>query len=182
MIFTLAYAGNDLKKYVGASTDATATNLAAAAEDDSCLPGQQITILDFPHVSARAAADAVYNSNPPTSGAHYGAAVAPGIYSAHLPAGLSVHAMEHGRVVIHYRPDTPAGIVRELESIAKRYARDTVLHPNPEIDTQIALTAWGRIDSLESYDEERIDTFVDTPRNRYNHHSTIEPDECSAGR
>ncbi|MBA3418774.1 MAG: DUF3105 domain-containing protein [Geodermatophilaceae bacterium] len=181
-IFTLAYAGNDLKKYVGASTDATATNLAAAAEDDSCLPGQQVTILDFPHVSARAAADAVYNSNPPTSGAHYGAAVAPGIYSKHLPAGLSVHAMEHGRVVIHYRPDTPADIVRELESIAKRYARDTVLHPNPEIDTQIALTAWGRIDTLERYDEERIVTFVDTLRNRYNHHSTIEPDECSAGR
>ena len=49
--------------------------------------------------------------------------------------------MEHGRVVIHYRPDTPEGIVRELESIAQRHARDTVVHPNPEIDAQIALTS-----------------------------------------
>ena len=133
------------------------------------------------HISEQAATGVVYNSNPATSGPHYSAALAPGIYRTHLPSGQTVHAMEHGRVVIHYRPDTPEGIVRELESIAQRYARDTVVHPNPEIDAQIALTSWGRIDTLDGYDEERILGFVDQLLGRSDHHSTAATNECQAG-
>ncbi len=179
-IFALIATGSHLQGYFGVSTDATSANVAAAAVDDSCLPGRQIPILDYPHVSELALAGAVYNSNPPTSGAHYGAAVAPGIYSSYLPPGVTVHAMEHGRVVIHYRPDTAQSVVDELVSIAKQFSRDTVLHPNPELDTQIALTAWGRIDTLDRFDRAEIVEFVDTFRNRYNHRSTITGNECQA--
>lgn len=175
------FVANKVTKYVDPPpTDATATNLAADAVDSSCLPGQQVTILDFPHVSQQAAASVVYNSNPPTSGPHFGAALAPGIYNEYLPPGLTVHAMEHGRVIIHYRPDTPEAVVQQLQAIARQYARDTVLHPNPELDTQFALTAWGRIDTFDSYDEARVIDFVDTLRNRYNHKSTVDPNECQA--
>ena len=177
-IFALIIAGSHLQGYFGVSSDASSANLAAAAVDDSCLPGRQVPILDFPHVSALAVAGTVYNSNPPTSGAHYGAAVAPGIYTSYLPPGVTVHAMEHGRVVIHYRPDTPESVVDQLESIAKQFSRDTVLNPNPEIDTQIALTAWGRIDTLDRFDRAEVVEFVDTFRNRYNHRSTITGSEC----
>jgi len=180
-IVTALYVGGNLRKFVEASSDATADNVAAAALDDACLPGRSVPIEDFPHISQRAAADVVYNSNPATSGPHYGAAVAPGIYRSNLPDGQTVHALEHGRVVIHYQPDTPADVVRQLESIGKRYAGDTVVHPNPDLDTLIALTAWGRIDTLDGYDEERILAFVDELRGRYDHHSTVTDDECHAG-
>lgn len=163
-----------------ASTEATEANRLIDAQDDACLPGQKVTILDFPHVSQQAIVGIVFNSNPPSSGPHYGAAVAPGIYNTYLPPGQSVHALEHGRVVIHYRPEAPEDVVRGLERIAKQFAGDTVLHPNPEIDSQIALSAWGRIDTLEAFDEDRIVTFVDRLRDRYDHQPTAEPDECRA--
>ncbi|MGI8694525.1 MAG: hypothetical protein ACR2JK_16755 [Geodermatophilaceae bacterium] len=42
------------------------------------------------------------------------------------------------------------------------------------------LTAWGRIDTMDVFDEERIDTFVDLLRDRYDHRPTADPDECRA--
>lgn len=174
------YTVGELSKFVEASSDASRDNLIADGHNDSCLPGLRVRVLDFPHISQRAAEHVVYNSNPATSGPHYGAAVAPGIYRSHLPDGQTVHALEHGRVVIHYRPGTPDEIVAKLESIAKRYARDTVVHPNPTIDVQIALTAWGRIDKMDGFDEQRILSFTDKLRGRYDHHSTAGPNECGS--
>lgn len=171
---------SNVRRYVETSFDATAADIAAAAADNGCLPGRRVPLLDFPHVSQRAAASVVYNSNPPTSGPHYAAALAPGIYRTPLAAGQTVHALEHGRVVIHYLPDTPPDVVRQLESIAKRYARDTVVTPNPDLDTQIGLAAWGRVDTLDQFDEERIVRFVDMLRGRYNHHSTAAQSDCRA--
>lgn len=177
-IATAVPAAGTVLRLADESSDATAENASAAARDDACLPGQRIPIMDFPHVSERAAQDVVYNSDPPTSGPHYSAAVAPGIYRTHLPPGQTVHGQEHGRVVIHYQPDTPDDIVRSLESIAKVHLRDTVVHPNPNLDTQIALTAWGRIDKLDSYDEQRIVAFVDQFRGRFQHGTTAGTDQC----
>lgn len=181
LLFVSIQTVNDLKKYFNASDDATADNLLAAEHNAACLPGRQVTILDFPHVSQLAAKSVVYNSNPATSGPHYGAALAPGIYRSPLQPGQTVHALEHGRVVIHYRPDTPPDIVRKLESIGKRFAHDTVVQPNPDIGPQIALTAFGRIDTMDSYDEARIVTFVDQLRGRYAHRWTFDSQECLAG-
>jgi len=125
--------------------------------------------MKFSHISQRAAADVVYNSNPPTSGPHFSAAMAPGIYRSYLVPGLTIHALEHGRVVIHYRMGAADDIVGRLESIAKRYAPNIVLTPDPNIDTSIALTAWGRIDRLDHYDEHRITAFVEQFSRRYDH-------------
>lgn len=169
VIYASWYGIDTLRYYVGVPTDATADNLAADALDESCLPGQRVRILDFFHISQQDLPDIVYNSDPPTSGPHYAAAVAPGIYRTHLSNGQTVHSQEHGRVVIHYRPDTSPAVVAELESIGKRFAHDIVVQPNPDIDTQIALTAWGRIDLLDGYDEARIVNFVELFRGRYDH-------------
>jgi len=179
-IATAIYVVGDLRRFVEASSDATADNLIAEAQADSCLPGEQVPIMDFPHISEKAAASVVYNSNPATSGPHYGAAVAPGIYRSNLAPGQTVHALEHGRVVIHYLPDTPVDVIRQLESIAKRYAGDTVVHPNGELDAQIALTTWGRVELLDRYDEERIVRFVDELRGRYDHHATGATTGCDS--
>lgn len=162
------------------AADATEANVIAAAHDDACLPGQRVPIMDFPHISQVAEEHVVYNSNPATSGPHYGASVAPGIYSIHLTNGQTVHSMEHGRVVINYRPDTPRDVVLRLESIAKRYTRDTVLQPNPDIDAQFALTAWGRIEKMDSFNEARVVRFIDLLRGRYDHEWPAAVDECKA--
>lgn len=178
VVATVIPATGTVLAYADESSDAAYDNRLAAARDDSCVPGMRVPIIDYPHVSEQAIQDAVYNSNPPTSGPHYAASVAPGIYRTHLPPGQTVHGQEHGRVVIHYRPDTPDEVVRELESIAKRHLRDTVVHPNPNIDTLIAITAWGRIDTLDSFDEARIAYFVDQLRGKFDHHATDDTSGC----
>jgi hypothetical protein len=149
----------------------------ASERDAACLPGQAVPIMDSPHISAEELADVRYNSLPPSSGPHFGFTIATGIYTEPVSAGLTVHAMEHGHVVIQYAPDTPPRTVQELERLAKRYGRDVILAPYPELERGIALTAWGRIDVLERYDEHRATEFVERLRNRY-HHGWTRPSEC----
>jgi hypothetical protein len=52
--------------------------------------------------------------------------------------------------------------------VARRYPSDVLLAPHPGV-TGIALTAWGRIDQLASFDEDRIVTFVEALRGRFDH-------------
>jgi len=134
-----------------------------------CLPGVSVPVLPSPHVSARAAATARYNSVPPTSGPHAAFSITPGRYDDPVPDHLTVHALEHGHVAIQYAAATGAGTVRQLAALALRHADDVVLAPYPRLERGIALTAWGRLDLLDDYDEARITRFVEQLRGRYDH-------------
>jgi hypothetical protein len=59
--------------------------------------------------------------------------------------------------------------VDALTRVAKRYGDDVILAPYPPLAAGIALTAWGRIDQLDRYDEPRIAEFVEQLAGRYNH-------------
>jgi hypothetical protein len=145
--------------------------------DAPCLPGQAVEIMDSPHISPAEAGGVRYNSLPPTSGPHFSFTLATGQYDAPVPDGLAVHALEHGHVVIHYAAGTPDPEVRELTRLAKRYSGDVILAPRPDLAGGIALTAWGRIDLFDHYDEVRISSFVEHLRGRY-HHGWVAPDLC----
>ncbi len=155
----------------------TVTGSRPVSQAAPCLPGAAVPILDSPHVSAAQLPAVRYNSVPPTSGPHFGFTIAPGIYPRPLSTGLTVHAMEHGHIVIQYAPGTDPTTVGQLRRLAKRYPRDVVLAPYPGLGTGIALTAWGRIDLLDRYDEARATRFIEALRDRYVHGWTS-PDPC----
>jgi hypothetical protein len=137
-----------------------------------------VEIMDSPHI-AQTGADAVaYNSLPPTSGPHFAFTVATGVYTRPVPDGLTVHAMEHGHVIISYAPDTGDREVAALTRLARRYGGDVILTPYPRLERGIALTAWGRIEHLDSYNPDLVITFVEALRDRYNHGWTDE--DCPA--
>ena len=46
-----------------------------------------------------------YRTEPPNSGPHYAQWAPPGFYDRPLPDELLVHNLEHGHIIIHYRPD-----------------------------------------------------------------------------
>jgi Protein of unknown function (DUF3105) len=144
-----------------------------------CLPGTAVRILDSPHIPPAQAPFVHYDSLPPTSGPHFAATIATGIYSSPIPDGFTVHALEHGHIDIQYAPNLPADQIADLTRIAKRYGDDVVLAPYPELRAGIALTAWGRIELLDHYDQNSIATFVERLRGRYDHGWTG-PDECPA--
>lgn len=114
-----------------------------------------------------------YNTNPPTSGPHTDARPYFTIYEEQLPDPLAVHGLEDGGVIVHYHPDlAPADDVAKVKAMLNsqfkgrnpRIPNDTldhvILQPNPTIETAWALTAWTRLDTLDTYDEARIARFV----------------------
>jgi hypothetical protein len=141
----------------------------ASTRPAPCLPGGSVPVLRSPHVSAREAATARYNSVPPTSGPHAAFSITPGRYDDPVPDHLTVHALEHGHVAIQYATSTSPDAVRQLATLALRYARDVILAPYPRLGHGIALTAWGRLDLLDDYDEARITRFIEQLRGRYDH-------------
>lgn len=158
-------------------SSASITGSTAAQRDAPCLPGTAVLILGSPHISPAAAGSVRYNSIPPTSGPHFAATIATGVYPSTLPEGLTVHALEHGHIVIQYARTVPGDQISDLNRIARRYGADVVLAPYDKLDTGIALTAWGRLDRLDHYDEPRIVMFIEKLRGRYNHGWT-RPDDC----
>ncbi|MFQ5594850.1 MAG: DUF3105 domain-containing protein [Anaerolineae bacterium] len=81
-----------------------------------------------------------------------------------------MHNLEHGHVVIAYdcgKLDTCDEVKANLKAIVDRFDdwKVTVV-PRQNKDTAIGLTAWGRIDKLDAYDEARITAFIDAYRDQ----------------
>lgn len=107
-----------------------------------------------------------YNSNPPTSGWHWPQPAPWGSYDEEQPDEQLIHNLEHGGVNVFYRPDLPKDQVDRLKDLVRPYRVKVILAPRAANDTPIAMTSWGRILKLETFDEQRISTFVRNNRNR----------------
>jgi hypothetical protein len=111
-----------------------------------------------------------YNSNPPTSGNHWGDPLADGIYDTEKPDEAIVHSLEHGRVWVSYKPSIPEQTKQTLEDLMKRY-NGTVLTPRSANDTDIALAAWNRLDTFNlepdgTFNEQRVIDFINRWKNK----------------
>ena len=83
-----------------------------------------------------------WNTDPPTSGAHYEVPVIWGSYDEPVNQAQLVHNLEHGGVAIQYGDEVPPATVEQLESFVQENSRGTVLAPLPSLGNQIALGAW----------------------------------------
>jgi hypothetical protein len=63
-------------------------------------------------------------------------------------------------VVIYYNGEAGQETVNLLETLVEGYEDRVLLTPLPEMENTITLTAWGRMDSLSYFDEERIKEFI----------------------
>lgn len=122
-----------------------------------------------------------YNSNPPTSGNHWGSPAKAGIYDKQLPDEQLIHNLEHGYVWISYRPgnnnaEASAGagqstgvsedVINELKKIVEADNWKVILEPREKNDKVIALAAWGRLLNLDNPDYDKVKDFIKTYRNR----------------
>lgn len=74
---------------------------------------------------------------------------------------LQVHNLEDGGVLVQYNcPQNCPDLVEKLKAIVKRYDKLVILAPYPGMKSRIALTAWGRIDAFDGFDEARIERFI----------------------
>jgi hypothetical protein len=119
-------------------------------------PGEHIQNITDPHPT--------YTSNPPTSGFHYVSPANGGVYTQPLPDEVTVHNLEHGFVIVHYRQDADPATVTQLTTLTRSLQQQNsciILEPRPvdKLDVPIALTAWNWLLKLPNYDEASIRSF-----------------------
>jgi len=108
---------------------------------------------------------APFNSNPPTSGWHVGNQTAPwGIQKTQLDDKITVHNLEHGGIIVHYKASLDINSVAELEVLARDLQRTNpclILMPRPDdqMPAPVVATAWNHMLELQNVDSEKITGF-----------------------
>lgn len=133
------------------------------------LPGEKLPDLGNLHLQTASDPHVPYNSEPPTSGPHLGYIAPWGVHTRPIPNELQVHNLEDGGVMVQYNCTCP-DLVDKLLGVVNRYDKFVILAPYPGMKTQIALTAWTRLDRFEEFDEKRIVRFIDAYRG-IDHHT-----------
>lgn len=122
------------------------TNLKAAAESAGC------QLKDYPDYGNNHVTSIVnYKTNPPTSGNHNPTPASDGDYSGGASPAKenAVHALEHGRIEIQYRPGTPRRLIGQLITLFKQKAGpyqgeayELLFENNTKMPYAVAATAW----------------------------------------
>ncbi len=89
-----------------------------------------------------------YKTNPPTSGDHAATPAQDGSYAGGpAPApGNYVHALEHGRIEIQYKPGLPRRQIGQLETLFNERQQYVLLFQNNTgMVYPVAVTAWTRM-------------------------------------
>jgi hypothetical protein len=124
-------------------------------------PGEAVRTQGNAHITEAQMGQFVYSTTPPTSGPHLGSVARWGIHTEPIANELQLHNLEDGGVMVQYNcPDGCDDLVAQLSEIVARYSEQVILAPYPDMDSTIALTAWGRIDTFDGFDQERIERFI----------------------
>jgi len=109
-----------------------------------------------------------YRNRPPSSGDHYDQPAGYGFFQREIPTGNWVHDLEHGGVVVLYRPDlcdqACQNQLQDTYNSAPSSAlfpgtRKMLVTPYADMDHAIASVAWGWVDEMDAFDKDRILAF-----------------------
>ncbi len=112
-----------------------------------------------------------FRDNPPTNGPHYGVWARWGIYREVLARGYWVHNLEHGGIVLAYRPDATAAQRDALEAFAmglppepgclmEGVRRRIIVTPDPLLTAPFAAMAWSHSYRADCIDTATLERFV----------------------
>lgn len=109
-------------------------------------PGVPYEEVGREHIDLRASLPKPYNSNPPSSGAHYPSPANWGIYDYEVNDKIFIHNLEHGGIWVAYRSSVPAKVVEDLKGIVNEFGGSKiVMAPRSANDSDIAIVAWTRV-------------------------------------
>ncbi len=112
-----------------------------------------------------------FRDNPPTNGPHYDVWARWGIYRTAIPRGYWVHNLEHGAVVLAYRPDLAPeerdrleafarGLPPEPDCLAQGVRRRILVTPDPDLPTRVAALAWNHAYTADCVDTAALEQVV----------------------
>jgi Protein of unknown function (DUF3105) len=85
-----------------------------------------------------------YPTNPPTGGNHFIEPAGDAAYSEAPQDEELVHTMEHGRVIVWFKPSLPEAARANLKAFYDDDSYQMVLAPRREMPFALASTAWNR--------------------------------------
>ncbi|HEX3623125.1 MAG TPA: DUF3105 domain-containing protein [Acidimicrobiales bacterium] len=112
--------------------------------------------------------DVTYKTNPPSGGNHNPTPAPAGVFTATNtpPDAQLVHSLEHGYIIIWYKPDIPSTQLDDLKSLTGRYSKDVLLVPRASLGEPVAATAWHRRLLCSQNDLTALESFVTSYRNK----------------
>jgi hypothetical protein len=148
----LGFVAITLMSRAGAPQPLSAEAVAAAAEA-GCAPDVRTPASDAPGgLHLEPGQDPGYDEAPATSGYHAGASLPEDVrvHTGPIDESLAVHTLEHGSVIVYYRPPGDGGVTQEVVDRLGPLAESnpaTYLIPYPELPqgSELAFTAWNKI-------------------------------------
>lgn len=123
-------------------------------------PGETASDQGRTHVGTEVI-DSEYNTDPPTSGDHWGSVGAWGISAEPIPDQSQIHNLEHGGIVIQYNDTLSPEEISQLENIVNQCDVKLILAPRPGMQQRVAVTAWTYYLNLDTVDSDAIQEFID---------------------
>jgi hypothetical protein len=146
------------------------TDLATAAKAAGCV------VKSFPlEGREHTTATVTYHTNPPTSGNHNPNPSEDGFYpNGAPPKERNVHALEHGRIEMQWKPGTPQNVIDTLQAIfneplkGKSGYHQLLFENNTNMPFEVAAASWQHylgcpkfnqnvIDAIRAYREQYVD-------------------------
>ena len=114
-----------------------------------------------------------YTSDPPTSGPHADTFAPAGVSELAVAREVAVHNMEHAGVVVWYNcqaepaldADACTTLRNQLSQVVLQEVaggNEVLMTPYSLMETRIALTAWGYLDTFEEFGDARVRDFINT--------------------
>jgi len=125
--------------------EASASEARASLEEAGCtltVKAATPNSADHSEVTDPAMRLASWNTEPPTTGPHYGETLAYGSYAEEPDIARVLHNLEHGAAYILYGRDVPDATVGQLQAFYAEHESGTILAPYARLKKQIALGAW----------------------------------------
>jgi hypothetical protein len=134
-------------------------------------PGMQVPSEGWGHVPE--GAGVTYQNNPPASGPHYPVWARYEDHASVIARPYWVHNLEHGAIVLLYRPDAPAATIAALRDAYRAIPADptcghkrALLTADPQLPLPVAAVAADWVLLGDSVDRDAILAFTNARRGR----------------
>ena len=120
-----------------------------------------------------------FNSDPPTSGQHYGQELEAGFYEesdpavqSEFPEGYLIHNLEHGYTIFWYNCDlldeaNCSSLKSEIKGVMGELNNFKVIgFPRSSIEAPLVMTSWGRMLPFNTFNADQAHDFIQRNRNR----------------
>ncbi len=120
-----------------------------------------------------------FNSDPPTSGRHYGQELNAGFYEEsdpevqyEFPEGYLLHNLEHGYTIFWYNCDlldeaNCSNLKSEIKGVMNGLNNFKVVgFPRSSIEAPLVMASWGRVLPFETFSADQARDFIRRNRNR----------------